>query len=360
MASVNAPLVSICIPTYNRPRDLSRAVESVVAQTYKNWEIIITDNSPGNESADIAAKWTDPRIRYFKNGGNCGPTISSNRAFLMARGKYVQLLMDDDLIKPKFLELMVDAFEKNPTVGVVMAPLWLIDAEDRRIFPKFYLLRTMQYRYRYQVGDGLIARARVLRDFLTRDYPCCVPSGILYRAKALPFDPAAEAMRGLPFDATSEAWRLSLPFDPAADFAGDLLASIKIAAQWDFYYIDEVLSSWRFIPKGHTAALHQTGLKITVFYAITREILAMESVREMFRDDWDRLRRDSLFFCTCRAVMLNGLAALRARSLKQLLDTIKTAWREDGYLFNFLRLPLWVMGQIWVSIFPARLPPPRE
>jgi glycosyltransferase involved in cell wall biosynthesis len=337
-------LVSICIPTYNRPRDLKRAVESCLAQTYANWEIIITDNSPGHETADMAAKWTDPRIRYFKNGGNCGPTVSSNRGFLMARGKYVQLLMDDDLVKPKFLELMVEAFEKNPTVGVVMAPLWLIDAEDRRIFPKFYLFRTMHYRYRYQIGDGLIERKRVLRDFL---------------AKALTFDPAAETLRAVPFDPTAAAWRLSLPFDPAADFAGDLLVSMKIAAEWDFYYIDEVLSSWRFVPKGHTAGLHQTGLKISVFYAITREILAQEPVKKMFRDEWDKLLRDSLFFCTCRA-MLNGEAAIRAHSLKLFLATIKTIWREDGYVFNLVRLPWWVFGQIWVSIFPPKLPPPRE
>jgi len=360
LPTLNPPLVSFCTPTYNRPEYLRRVVESCLAQTYRHWEIVITDNSNNNETANMVAKWTDPRIRYFSNGGNVGPAINSNRAFLMARGKYVQLLMDDDLIKPKFLERMVAAFEKNPTVGVVMAPMELIDAEDRRIFPKFYVFRTMHHRYRYQVGDGLIERKRVLRDFLTRDYPCCVPSGILYRAEALRFDPAAEAVRRMPFDPANEAWRLPLPFDPAADFAGDLLMSMKIAAQWDFYYIDEGLSSWRFIPVGHTAKIHKTGLKISVFYDVTRQVLALEPVQEMFRDEWDKLKRDSLFFCTCRAVMLNGLAAMRARSLKLLLDTIKTVCKQDPYLTNHLRLPFWAMNQIWVSIFPPKLPPPRE
>jgi glycosyltransferase domain-containing protein len=336
--SVNPPLVSICIPTYNRPEYLRRVVASCLAQTYRHWEIIITDNSTNHESANMAAQWTDPRIRYFKNDGNLGATASCNRAVSMVQGKYVQLLMDDDLIKPKFLELMVDAFEKNPTAGVVMAPMALIDQNDRRIFPRFYLFRTMQYRFRYQVGDGLIDRKRVLRDFLTRDYPCTVPSGILYRTEAL---------------------RPTLPFDPEADFAGDLLTCMKIATRWDFYYIDEVLSSWRFMPVGHTASLHQTGLKISVFYAITRQILAEKSVQELFRDEWGKIVRDSIFFCSCRA-LLNGLAGMRSRSPRLILATIKTILQEDRYLINLLHLPWWVVGQIWVSIFPPKFPPARE
>ena len=78
---------------------------------------------------------------------------------------------------------MTAAFAKNPTVGIVMAPMDLIDEEDRRIFPRFYLVRKMHYRYRFQVGDGLVERARVLKEFLVHDYPCCVPSGLMYRGK---------------------------------------------------------------------------------------------------------------------------------------------------------------------------------
>jgi glycosyltransferase involved in cell wall biosynthesis len=336
---VNPPLVSICIPTYNRPEYLRRAVASCLAQTYRHWEIIITDNSTNRESANLAATWTDPRIRYYKNDGNIGAPASCNRAFSMARGKYVQLLMDDDLIKPKFLELMVAAFEKNPGVGVVMAPIALINADDRRIFPKFYLFRSMHYRYRYQVGDGLIERKRLLRDFLTRDYPCCVTSGLLFRA---------------------ETFRSAWPVDPAVDFAGDLLLCMKMAAQSDFYYIDEVLSSWRLMSDNHTARLHKDGLKISAFYNVTRQILALESVQELFRDEWEKIVRDSLFFCSCRSLFLNGLAAMHSRNPGLLLGTIKTILQEDRSVMNHLRLPLWAIGQVWVSIFPPKFPPARE
>jgi glycosyltransferase involved in cell wall biosynthesis len=313
-----------------------------VAQTYQHFEIIITDNSTNDQSAQMVVKIKDPRIRYYSNNGNIGSLENYKKAVSKAQGKYLQILADDDLIKPKFLELMVNVFERNPTVGVVMAPMDLIDENDRRIFPKFYLIHTMKYRYRYQVGDGLIERKRLLRDFLTGqagDYPCCVPTGILYRAEAL---------------------RPALPFDAEAKFAGDLDLCMKIAPYWDFYYIDQVLSSWRYTPDNHTARLHKQGLPIEAFYYVTRRCLGNKTVQEMFRDEWDKLSRDSLLFCSWRGAVLNGLAAVRAGSLKRLLETIQTIWKEDSYRTNLLRLPIWATRQVLLSLFPLNLPPARE
>ena len=193
-----------------------------------------------------------PRIRYYKNDGNIGTAGSMDRAMSLSGGKYIKFLMDDDLLKPRCLELMVKALKENPTAGIAMAPMDLIDENDRRIFPRFYVFRTMHYRYRYQVGDGLIDRRRILKDFLTRDYPCTVPSGIIYRAEAL-----------------RNAGKVPLE----AGFAGDLALCMKIAIKWDYYYIDEVLSSFRFITLSHTATNHPKGSDIRAFYIVTRQCL---------------------------------------------------------------------------------------
>jgi glycosyltransferase involved in cell wall biosynthesis len=336
--SVNPPLVSICIPTYNRPEYFRRAVESCLAQTYPHFEVIITDNSTNDDTKDMAAKWTDPRLRYYSNNGNIGLMESGKRVLSLATGQYTKFLMDDDLLKPRFLELMVKRLEENPTAGIAMAPMELIDENDRRIFPRFYIFRTMRYRYRYQVGDALIGRRRILKDFLTRDYPCTVPSGILYRS---------EALRGVG----------EVPAE--IDFAGDLYFCMKIAAEWDFYYIDEVLSAWRFMPSCHTARLHQAGLDAGIFYNVTRECLAHPAVQALFRDNWKKTVRDSIFFCSCRA-LLNCLAGIRARSPKLFFSAMATIWREDKYVYNWLRLPVFVVREIFVSIFPRHDPPPRE
>jgi hypothetical protein len=66
-----------------------------------------------------------------------------------------------------------------------------------------------------------------------------------------------------------------------------------------------------------------------------------------------------MFFCSCRA-LLNGLAGLRSRDPKLIFSTIKTILREDKYLSNWLRLPLFVLSQILVSVFPRHDPPPRQ
>jgi hypothetical protein len=234
---------------------------------------------------------------------------------------------------------MVGAFEKYPQVGVVMAPMDLVDENDTRIFPKFYFVRTMEYRYRYQVGDALIDRKRILKDFLTRDYPCTVPSGILFR---------------------SEPLKKMLPFDPALDFAGDLDICMQIAADYDFYYIDQVLSSWRLTPSCHTATLHQSGLKLEVFYMITKRCLDLEPVKKMFAGEWNKLVRDSYCFCDFRALMLNGMAAVRARSPRLLFQTISRVMREDKHRTNLFRMPFYALKELFVSVFPRKLPPARE
>ncbi len=335
---MSAPLVSICIPTYNRPELLQRAVRSCLAQTLGDFEIIITDNSDNNASRGMVAQLADPRIRYFKNETNIGPWHNGKRAADLATGKHVKFLMDDDLLKPEFLALTVGALEKYPTAGVAMAPMDIIDAEDRRIFPRFYIFRRMEYRYRYQVGDGLVDRRRILLDFLTRDYPCCVPSGILYRGEIL---------------------RELLASAPILEFAGDVDICMQIAKSHDFYYIDRVLSSWRYLPTSHTTTLHQAGMKITDFYLITRRILSDERAMSLFPPEArERIVRDSLFFCSCRS-LLNGLAALRARSPALIWKTIATIVHEDNYPLNWVRLPWFVVREVFVSLFPRRRPPPK-
>ena len=335
---MNTPLVSILIPTYNRPEYLRRAVESCLAQTYPNFEIVITDNSTNDDSAKMLSKFTDPRIRYYKNEGNIGAVNSSNRAVELSQGKYVKFLMDDDLLKPRCLELMVGALGKNPSAALAMAPMDLIDEDDRRIYPVFYVFRKMEYRYRYRVGDAFIDRTTILRDYLTRDYPCCVPSGMMFRGDAL---------------------RQAGPFDAKADFAGDLDMCMRIAPHFDAFYIDEVLSSWRYTTACHTASIHQTGLHIDAFYYITRRCLDDPATREMFKDDWDRIVKDSLYFCSCRC-LLNALAGIRARSPKLIWRTMRTIMREDPYVTNWLRVPLFAIREILVSVFPPKLPPARQ
>ncbi|MCE9629974.1 MAG: glycosyltransferase [Planctomycetia bacterium] len=331
------PLVSICIPTYNRLALLQAAVQSCLAQTFTDFDIVITDNSDRDDSEQWVRQLNDPRIRYHRNERNLGGAGNFSKAISLARGKYVKLLMDDDLMKPEFLALTVAALEKHPTAGVAMAPMDLIDVHSAPITPRFYLVKRMHYRYRYRVGDGLIDRKTLLRDFLTRDYPCCVPSGVLFRKEF--------------FDRFGGN-------DPAADFGQDLDLCMRAAVHYDFYYIDQVLSSWRYFPENHTATLHRSGYPIHVFYYITRKILSDPEARRIFAgENWQRLERQSYYFASCRC-LLNLQAALFRHDPRIIASTFATIWREDPYRTNLLRLPFSVLGEVWTGLFPAKLPPP--
>lgn len=112
----NNPLVTIYMPTHNRSDLLSRAIESVQAQTYSDFELIIVDDcSTDNTEAVVQAyKDKDSRIKYIKNSENLGACISRNKAIRAAQGEFVTGLDDDDYFLPERLERFIEAWHLLP------------------------------------------------------------------------------------------------------------------------------------------------------------------------------------------------------------------------------------------------------
>lgn len=106
-------LVSIIMPSYNTAKFISETIESVLAQTYSNWELIIVDDcSTDDTDAVVCPYLADDRIRYIKNEKNSGAAVSRNRALREAKGKWVAFLDSDDLWFPEKLEKQI-SFMKN-------------------------------------------------------------------------------------------------------------------------------------------------------------------------------------------------------------------------------------------------------
>lgn len=110
-----APLVSILMPSFNSARFLADAVESVIAQTYGNWELIICDDGSSDDSAVIAARYAahDPRVVVIGNSYQKGAPGARNSALKRASGKYIAFLDSDDLWRADKLECQVDFMQKN-------------------------------------------------------------------------------------------------------------------------------------------------------------------------------------------------------------------------------------------------------
>lgn len=115
------PTVSVVMPTYNRADLLPRAIESILTQTYDDFEFIIVDDGSNDNSWEILEAYAaiDSRIRVFYNDQNMGISFSRNKGNDAARGKYIAVMDSDDIAMPDRLAVSVKYLEDNPDVTVV-------------------------------------------------------------------------------------------------------------------------------------------------------------------------------------------------------------------------------------------------
>ena len=114
-----APGVSVCIPTYNGAAFLAETLTSVVAQTYRDFEVVVVDDCSTDESFDIAERFarSDPRVRAIRNAERAGSGAANSKVYLAhARGEWIKTLNQDDLMAPTCLARMLDASARGPLV----------------------------------------------------------------------------------------------------------------------------------------------------------------------------------------------------------------------------------------------------
>jgi glycosyltransferase involved in cell wall biosynthesis len=122
-ASQDEPLVSIVTPVYNTEKYLAECIQSVLAQTYSNWEYVVSDNRSNDRSLEIARSYagSDPRIRIQEHDVHLGVLQNWNRSLreISPASKYCKIVHADDWLYPECLEKMVALAEDHPRVGVV-------------------------------------------------------------------------------------------------------------------------------------------------------------------------------------------------------------------------------------------------
>ena len=114
------PLVSVCIPTFNRSAKLTRAVEHVLASTYPHIEIVISDNASSDDTEQVCAQLCarHPNIRYFRHPVNRGPSPNFDFAREQARGEYFLWHGDDDHLGRDFISRCIDELEKDASLSL--------------------------------------------------------------------------------------------------------------------------------------------------------------------------------------------------------------------------------------------------
>jgi GT2 family glycosyltransferase len=171
-----APRVTIIVPSYNHERFVAGAIESAFAQTYQDFEIVITDDASTDGSVDVLCAYarTDPRITLFLNRFNY-ETHATNHCIQHASGEYIAVLSSDDEFYPTKLEKQVDFLDRHPEFAAVFTQARIIDDEGRDFpDPSHFYCTIFQQPNR--------SRHEWLRHFFFKGNCLCHPSVLIRRS----------------------------------------------------------------------------------------------------------------------------------------------------------------------------------
>lgn len=137
------PRISVVIPSYNHEQYIAQAIQSVLDQTYQDFEIVITDDGSQDGTVDVIRSFTDPRIRLYSFERNRGACPAMNNNLREAKGEFIAVLNSDDLFIPDKLEKQVDYLDKHPEIGAVFGLPILIDEAGNEYADKSHLYKIV-------------------------------------------------------------------------------------------------------------------------------------------------------------------------------------------------------------------------
>lgn len=221
-----APRVSVCIPAYNAASFLPAALDSVLAQTFAEFELVVSDDASVDDTPAVCARYRDPRFRAVRSEDRLGQAGNWNRCVELARGEFVIVLHADDELEPAYLERAVAALDADPDVGLVHCAVEHIDEQGRTLSVQRLLERDLVDR------DGEILRRLLVEGCVIN------PAGVLARREAF-----AEAG----------------PFSDRIVWGVDWHMWIRIALRRPLAYLAEPLARYREHAHSGTAAVMASG-----------------------------------------------------------------------------------------------------
>ena len=235
------PKVSVIMPTYNRARFIAESIQSVLAQTFTDFEIIVVDDGSRDNTREVVNSFRDSRITYIYQK-NRGVSVARNTGIKAANGEYFIFLDSDDVLLKGAIEKRVKVMDRHPEVGFSYGQTYLMDARGR-VFGLWKLRRG---------NSGIRRGTEELRDFLMGNH---VPTlTVMVRGSCL----FAVGLFDLTFSAGSE----------------DLELWIRLAKKYSAAYLAEPLAKYR---------IHQSS--ITVERKMDEEVKTKSRILESILDD---------------------------------------------------------------------------
>ena len=273
--------VTVGIPTFNRAGWLRESIESVLAQTFADFRLIVSDNASDDDTPEVVRSFDDERIHYVRSERNVGPVGNSRRLISLTETEFLVLLPDDDVLYPGHLAATIDVLQRFDSVGLVHSAFEFRDAESRVV----RRVEPLESRSPVRIDRS----DRALEYLMVSDWGLCFPS-VAYRTKALLEAGGLREEQG--------------PF-------GDRQLWMRIALDWDFGYVAKPLVGFRTHPDTWTR-------NIGVQHGVTSE------GRELYRVHLQTLFQQRMDFLDDAPLEPRRTKRLRALTKLQLL--VKTAW----------------------------------
>lgn len=167
------PIVSVLMPVYNGEKFLKEAIESILYQTYTDFEFLIINDGSTDKSEEIILGFNDSRIRYIKNESNIKLIATLNKGIELSKGKYIIRMDADDISMPKRIEKQLEFMEIHPQIALCGS--WFSSIGDRTGISKYQMNNDeIKYKMLYQCHlshPSIIIRRDVLENFNTKFDP---------------------------------------------------------------------------------------------------------------------------------------------------------------------------------------------
>jgi glycosyltransferase involved in cell wall biosynthesis len=218
--------VSVCVPSYNAGRFLPAAIESVLSQTFTDFELIVSDDASDDDTVEVCTRYVDARLKIARSEERLGQSGNWNRCLELATAPYVILLHADDELCPGYLERAVAMLDSNPDVGLVHCAVEHIDEAGKSLSLQRLFERDTIDR------DGVTLRRLVLDG-------CVIsPAGVMVRRSVY-------AQAG--------------PFTDMIVWGVDWHMWIRISLEWPVGYVSDTLARYREHDQSGTTAVMASG-----------------------------------------------------------------------------------------------------
>ena len=210
------PLVSIGIPSFNHEKYISETIESILNQTFQDFEIVITDDGSSDNTVNVINTFSDPRIKLFIFNENQGACEALNNCIINSKGEYFAYTSSDDVWKHDKLEKQVKYLNKNPSIQAVFTKAEIIDEDSEKFEDENHFYATA-------FDKKNRSRSRWLHQFFYDGNGICHPSIMIRRAVYNDIGLYNERMANLP----------------------DLDMWVRVCLKYDLHIMDEKLTKFR-------------------------------------------------------------------------------------------------------------------